>query len=339
MDQNPQILSSKKGIGPAIGLFFLAPLVAEFLLGNLPIKLLPALVALAPMYGGGALLIRETVRRMGRGWPSILLLALAFGILEEAFTTQSLFNPDYLGMHFGLLKAAYIPALRMGGWWTIFVLNLHMVWSITTPIALVEGMVPEQSKTPWLGRVGLTVTCVLFLFGVTAITRMSYRHDHYMSSTAQFISAGLAVVTLVIVAVRLPRWAAAQEPGGVPNPWVAGLFALAAGSAFLLVQNRWGWGAAAAILAIDLVVSGAVWFWSRRAAWDMRHVVAMASGAALAYAGHAFIETPVMGSGLAARIGNAIFALGAVVVIWVAGRRSSGAVNEQSAPAEAFHGV
>ena len=117
MDQNP----SKKHVGAAVGLFFLAPLVAEFLLGNLPIKLLPALVVLAPMYGGGALLIRETVRRMGRGWPSILLLALAFGILEEAFATQSLFNPDYLGMHMGLLKAAYIPALKMGGWWTIFV--------------------------------------------------------------------------------------------------------------------------------------------------------------------------------------------------------------------------
>src|SRR5271170_1262481 len=172
METKPQNIPLKNRVAPAVGLFFLAPLVAEFLLGNLPIKLLPALVMLAPMYGGGALLIRETVRRMGRGWPSILLLALAFGILEEAFATQSLFNPDYLGMHFGLLKAAYIPALGMGGWWTIFVLNLHMVWSITTPIALVEGMVPEQSKTPWLGRVGLGVTSVVFAFGLVATTRM-----------------------------------------------------------------------------------------------------------------------------------------------------------------------
>ena len=46
-------------IAPAVGLFFLAPLVAEFLLGNLPIKLLSALIVLAPLYGGGALLIRE----------------------------------------------------------------------------------------------------------------------------------------------------------------------------------------------------------------------------------------------------------------------------------------
>ena len=32
---------------------------------NLPIKLLPALIVLAPLYGGGAVLIREMVRRTG----------------------------------------------------------------------------------------------------------------------------------------------------------------------------------------------------------------------------------------------------------------------------------
>ena len=70
----------RRGIWPALGLLFVAPLVAEFLLGNLPIKLLPALVVLAPMYGGGALLIREAVRRTGRGWPSVLLLGMAYAI-------------------------------------------------------------------------------------------------------------------------------------------------------------------------------------------------------------------------------------------------------------------
>src|SRR4051795_6390812 len=92
----------------AIGLFFLSPLVAEFLLGNLPITFLLAVVALAPMYGGGALLIREFARRRGLGWPSIVLLALAYGVLEEAFTTQSLFNPDYAGQR--LLDYGYVPA-------------------------------------------------------------------------------------------------------------------------------------------------------------------------------------------------------------------------------------
>ena len=96
---------------PAIGLFFLAPLVAEFLLGNLPITLLGALIILAPMYGGGALLIREVVRRTGGGWPGIVALGVAYAIFEEAFTTQTLFNPNYLHLNLHLLDPAYIPAL------------------------------------------------------------------------------------------------------------------------------------------------------------------------------------------------------------------------------------
>ena len=323
MNEHSQYAPRTRSVKPAIGLFFLAPLVAEFLLANLPIKLLPALVMLAPMYGGGALLIRETVRRSGRGWPSILLLALAYGILEEAFATQSLFNPDYLGMHMGLLKPAYIPALGIGGWWTIFVLNLHTAWSIATPIALVEGTLPERSTTPWLGRVGLAVTGMLFAIGIVAMTLMSYRHDRFVAWPSQFAWAGAACTALIIVAFWLPRRLSASRPGGVPNPWLAGAFTLAAGSAFMLVHNRWGWWAAIAILALDLIVAGAVWFWSRRAAWDQRHVVASACGAALAYAWHAFFQTPIMASGLVTRIGNAIFALGAIAVIWMAATRTS----------------
>ena len=320
-------------IKPAIALFFVAPLVAEFLLGNLPIKLLPALVMLGPLYGGGALLIRETVRRFGRGWPSILLLALAYGIFEEAIATQSLFNPDYLGMHIGLLRPAFIPSLGVGGWWTIFVLNLHTAWSIMTPIALVEGTVPERSQTPWLGRIGLAITAVVFICGAAAMTAMSYRHDRYVAWPSQFAWTGTICIALIATAFWLPRRAAATEYGGVPGPWAIGGFALACGSAVLLVPRNWGWGAALAILAIDLTAAGLIWFWSRRAAWDQRHLVAVAGGAALAYAWHAFIETPIMAGGVVSRIGNGIFALAAIALIRLAARRSSAAARKNPEPA------
>src|SRR5262245_6914993 len=71
----PTLTSRTRSFRLAVGLFLLAPLVAELLLGNLPITALYTLVALAPLYGGGALLIREVVRRTGRGWSSILILA------------------------------------------------------------------------------------------------------------------------------------------------------------------------------------------------------------------------------------------------------------------------
>ena len=59
---------------PAIGLWLLSPLVAEYLLGDLPITAIGRLAVFAPRYGGGALLIREITRRTARGWPTILTL-------------------------------------------------------------------------------------------------------------------------------------------------------------------------------------------------------------------------------------------------------------------------
>src|SRR5262245_16380439 len=84
------------GWRPALLLFFVAPLTGEFLLSNLPITWLWVLIVLAPMYGGGALLIRETARRLRLGWPGILTMTLGYALIEEAFVTQSLFNPNYL---------------------------------------------------------------------------------------------------------------------------------------------------------------------------------------------------------------------------------------------------
>ena len=178
-----------KRLLPAIGLFFVAPLVAEFLLGDLPIDMLGALIVLAPMYGGGALLIREIVRRRGGGWLNIFALGLAYAIFEEAFTTQTLFNPNYLHLNLHLLEPAYIPALGIGAWWTVHVLTLHMVWSVSVFIALVEAWVPDRATEPWLGRLGLAVTAALFLFGAAASTAIGLRQDPFMASRAQFASA------------------------------------------------------------------------------------------------------------------------------------------------------
>ena len=330
---------ASRSLGAAISLFFLAPLVAEFLLGNLPITLLPALVMLAPMYGGGALLIRELARRAGRGWPSIVLLALAYGMLEEAFTTQSLFNSNYLKLNLHLLDHAYIAPLGIGGHWTIFVLTLHVAWSISAPIALIEAAVPDRAETPWLGPVGLFVTAFLFALGIVGTTAMSYRTDHFLSSAAQFATSGIAIVVLALVAFVLPKTPAVSA-NWTPNPWLVGALALAAGSAVLLIPAEWGWYAAAAILLLDLGLAAAVLFWSRQSTWNLLHTLALGGGAALAYAWHAFVEKPVIGSGgHSVRIGNAVFALAALVLITFAAKQSAHSIRtkaglQSTAPAQ-----
>ena len=102
-------MSTLRRIAPALVLLVLSPLVAEFLLGDFSIRQIGLIVVLLPQYGGGALLVRETTRRAGISWPSIILLALAYALIEEGFTTQSLFNPNYAGLR--LLDYGFIPAL------------------------------------------------------------------------------------------------------------------------------------------------------------------------------------------------------------------------------------
>src|SRR5215469_4072761 len=177
--------STFRRVLPAIGLFFLAPFVSEYLLGDFPLTKLGYLTILAPLYGGGALLIREIVRRTERGWPTILMLAFAYAVLEEAFTTQTLFNPNYLKLNLHLLDPAYISVLGIGGWWTIFVLTLHTVWSISTSIALVEACAPARATTPWLRWPGLALVSVLFTLAVIASTRFQIKHDGFVATRMQ----------------------------------------------------------------------------------------------------------------------------------------------------------
>ncbi|MCM3869292.1 MAG: hypothetical protein ND895_01175, partial [Pyrinomonadaceae bacterium] len=131
-------MSTLRRIAPALTLLVLSPLVAEFLLGDFSIRQLGILIFLLPQYGGGALLVRETARRAGKGWPSIIVLALAYALIEEGFTTQSLFNPNYAGLR--LLDYGFIPALGTSLDWAVFVLTLHIVWSVSTCIAIAEGL-------------------------------------------------------------------------------------------------------------------------------------------------------------------------------------------------------
>src|SRR5215216_6308961 len=152
-------------MAPVLLLLVIPPLVAEFLLGDVTLASLPALVLFIPLYGGGALLIREVVRRRGGGWPAIVVFAAAFGVVEEGLATQSLFNPDYAHQH--LLSSGFLPALGIAIPWTVYVLSLHVIWSICTPIALVESMFPSRRTEPWLRTPGRSssrcCTCLVYL--------------------------------------------------------------------------------------------------------------------------------------------------------------------------------
>jgi hypothetical protein len=314
----------KRSIAAAITLFFVAPFVAEFLLGNLPAKLLVALIVLAPMYGGGAILIREAARRAQRGWPTIFVLGVAYALIEEGFIDQSLTNPDYLGIHGHFLDQAFVPALGIGLWWLIFMFNLHVFFSVATSIALVESLFPSRRTTPWLGNIGLSIFAVLFLVGGFAIARQTYMKDHYLTSAPQIVGIAIASIALILVAFRLPSRLTPAPNGPVPNPWITAFIPLVFGFLMLIIPPAWNWGAVAAFVSLDSVFVLILATLSRRPAWQPIHTLSIAAGGALAYGLHAFIENPVIPvSNAAARIGNAVFLAIAFAIIALAACRTS----------------
>ncbi|BCY13032.1 hypothetical protein [Actinoplanes sp. L3-i22] len=306
---------------PVFALFFLAPLVGEFFLGDFALNLLPLIIVFAPMYGGAAVLIREVARRTGRGWPTMIMLGLAYGVLEEGLVTQSLVNKDYLDQH--LLDPGYIPALGTAAPWVIFVATLHMVWSISVPIALVEQGSSRRTE-PWLGRLGVTVAAVLMLAGGFAMwnsTRTDPSLSHgFLESPKQALVITAVALVLIVVAFLLPR-PAGGRPGAVPSPWVVFATGIAGGAIFMSVTMSWlpTWAGVTAMLVAIAGTFTLVGVWSRRAAWGPWHRYAIVAGALLTYSWHTFFMHSA--TGLLDLASHIVYALAALGILWYVARR------------------
>lgn len=307
-----------KRFAPAIVLFILSPFIAEFLLGNIGIDAIENYIFMAPLYGGGALLVREMARRSGRGWPAILLLGLAYAIVEEGLITQTLFNPSYYGHE--LLNAAYIPALGIGVWWTMFVLTLHTVWSISVSIALVESFVPKYRTKPWLGKIGITTAVILFLFGAIMNFYGTYLQEAFLASIEQLSGVVIATAIVVVTSFMATRKMKRNEiSGNAPNPWMVGLFSFSASSLFMLGGFFPGW--IFTIIWTVLIVTACIVIarWSEMNGWKPIHIAALASGALITYIWNSFFQKPVLGTaGIIDITGNVVFALIALMCIYAA---------------------
>jgi hypothetical protein len=332
-------------MAPALGLFFLAPFVGEFLLGNITVDYLLLGLLLAPLYGCGALLVREVGRR-GGGWPTMVLLAAAYALIEEGPVDQLLWNDSYAGFDY-VHGPTYLPALGTSVELVQTVLALHTVWSICVPIAIVETFVPKRQATPWLGRTGLTVTAVLYALGAAFLFWGNYSEEQFIASPAQL--AGIGVVIVALVALAFSPWVR-RRPGaderrpdidkGPPSPWAVGVVGLAGTSLYwaplvLGVPAWYAWIGVAVWTSVAALGIVLVSHWSRRSGWDQRHRFALAAGATLTYVWTAFPIRPEVGGSLTIDlISNALFGSVAIVLLAIAAHRltraprTSGTVDE-----------
>ena len=301
---------------PALCLFLASPLIGEYLLGSLPASMIFLLPLMAAMYGSAAILIREWIRRTGRGWPSIFLLAIAYGLLEEGFVTQSLFNPNYL--HLRLLDYGWLPSLGTAFPWAIYVIGIHAVWSISVPIALTEAAFPARHDRPWLKTTGFVLYSLLFIVGCTLIATFTYKQVPFMASPAQLAVTALVIVASCVIAMRLPRASetgrAAPSPPAPPRPVVLFFASLVAGSLFMQLEYsaittlHWKW--IATVLVQIAIVTAFIAFIvaARIRSWSASQFFALAAGAFVVYVWKGF-ETDLLLHGSGDLAGHSVIAV------------------------------
>ncbi|MBQ1042098.1 hypothetical protein KBX35_05770 [Micromonospora sp. C32] len=359
----------RRRLVPAIALLLLAPWTAECSWGGFTLTGMPFVVlVLAPMYGGAALLIRETARRLGLGWPGIALLAAAFGVIQAGLVDQSLFNPGFLDdTEFADTRAAaevtMVPGLGFSARQAVDYVGNHVVLTICAPIALVESYLGAGRRTrPWLGRPGLAVAALLWLGGSLLVFADDGGRKNFLASPAQLAFATGVALALVTAALLRHRHAGPPpvapasvtpppagptpvgrpladapqaRPATAPRPvWPA----LVVVVAYLGATIAPGWPGVALALALAGIAAALLTRWSRRQGWEQRHVLATGSAglvvaAALAYT----VPTYAPASPAAALVGDV--AISVIVLLLVGGAwwRVTAARDRRRAAAPAGH--
>lgn len=269
-------------ISPAVVLFFVSPLIAELLSGSAPpVEFFnPVMIlVLTALYGSGAILIRERSLQWKKRWPTILVLGLAYGIVEEGLMIKSFFDPAWPDL--GSL-AIYG---RWGGvnWvWSVMLTLYHAVFSVAIPIMLVEMLFPERRDEHWIGRRGMIGLGVLLaadvLFGLLVLTS-------YEPPLIPYLGSIVTVVAIYLVAKRLPvRWKTPRE-SRVPRPFWFGLLGFVATLSFFVMLYIFPEIQLPVVLTIStpiLLASLVLWTTrrlSRDGKWDDEHRLALISGA------------------------------------------------------------
>src|SRR2546422_5166188 len=204
---------------PLLFLLLLTPGIPEYLsassqltvLVTNPVLFFLFLAANLGLYGSGVILIREAMIRWKKGWASVFLLGVAYGIVEEGLDLWTLFYS----------KAGPVGNLGFyGHWlgvnwvWTVGLLTFHSVYSIGLPIFLFGLVFPElKTKSLVSGtRLAATVLCLiadsifLFVF-VSAI------YSGYNPGGSLLLFSGLAAASFVVLARELPSNFLRTNPG------------------------------------------------------------------------------------------------------------------------------
>lgn len=223
----------KRGSAPAWTLVLLSPIIAEVLSGSTRLSFIFALVPEIMLWGCGALLIRETARRRGLGWTSLLLMGCALSIAEEFVIQQTSLAP-LPWLHTGHI---YGRALGVNWLFFLFMLVYESVWVVLVPVALTELMFDKRRREPWVRWPGLVAAALVFILGsfvawyawIKRARPMVFHAPFYQPPPVTILIGVLAMVLLVAAALHLRPREPRVRPASPPAPWLLGAIAVALG--------------------------------------------------------------------------------------------------------------
>lgn len=218
----------RHGALSTLSLFLYPAVSVELLSGNTSLAhfLNPlGFIVLNLLYGGAAVLVRETVVRLQRGLGSIVIFGLAYGIVNEGLASKGLFDPNFYAVaQFGLLGAGRAYGVNWA--WAAGICAFHALMSIALPIVLTQAAFPGYERRLTTPAYLLLLACfggdVVILYHVVNATQ---------TPAIALLASTLTVIGLFcIAAIRLPNapaptWA---KQTGPPMAFVQGVaFSLA----------------------------------------------------------------------------------------------------------------
>jgi hypothetical protein len=277
---------------PGLSLIVLAPLVAELLPGATRLSSIVVFPLEMIIWGGGAAIARDIVRRLGLSWVNLLFLALALSVAEECLIQQTSFAPLVLQIR----GVEYARAFGVNYVYLAWALIYESLFVVLIPVALAELIFPGRKRDSWLAGWAYAAIAALAVpacfgawYGWNIIARPKAFHlPPYYAPFPLVLAGATAVLALVVLALGPWRriWTGAWRPLSPPRPLVV---ALAAGlaAALLFGVEALAFGIAPDLppilaLGLALVVAAGglvVPRWAASPGWSDTHVAALVTGA------------------------------------------------------------
>jgi hypothetical protein len=245
----------------ALTLLLLPAISVELLTGDTTLRNFfnpVAFILLTITYGGALLLMRETAVRWGKGFPSVLVFAAGYGMVNEALTSKGFFDPHFYAVAanglegFGRWFGINVP-------WAVSISIFHATFSIIVPLVIVSAIFPGRER--WLGNKTYAALMVAFVSTVTFSFRvLSPPATHYR------YNEGPGPLALILALLALDIVIAWKLPALHPRRWrlrlpAAALFALGvlyALAYFVSTRILHATGSPIAFVALDLLLFAAV---------------------------------------------------------------------------------